>query len=100
MPSASRPGDVRAAGAVVLRKGRVLMVHRPAYDDWSFPKGKLDRGETSRAAAVREVEEETGLRVRLGVPLSRQTYPLGTAPRSWTTGSAGWSATTTSRATR
>src|SRR3954462_4069930 len=77
MPSASRPGDVRAAGAVVLRKGRVLVVHRPAYDDWSFPKGKLDRGETSVAAAVREVEEETGLRVRLGVPLSRQSYPNG-----------------------
>ena len=74
MPSASRPGDVRAAGAVVLRKGRVLLVHRPAYDDWSFPKGKLDRGETTVAAAVREVEEETGLRVRLGVPLSRQSY--------------------------
>ena len=77
MPSASRPGDVRAAGAVVLRKGRVLLVHRPAYDDWSFPKGKLDRGETATAAAVREVEEETGLRVRLGVPLSRQSYPNG-----------------------
>src|SRR6478752_1362658 len=75
MPSASRPGDVRAAGAVVLRKGRVLLVHRPAYDDWSFPKGKLDRGETTVAAAIREVEEETGLRVRLGVPLSRQSYP-------------------------
>jgi 8-oxo-dGTP diphosphatase len=53
----------------------VLLVHRPAYDDWSFPKGKLDRGETTVAAAVREVEEETGLRVRLGVPLSRQSYP-------------------------
>jgi 8-oxo-dGTP diphosphatase len=77
MPSASRPGDVRAAGSVVLRKGRVLLVHRPAYDDWSFPKGKLDRGETATAAAVREVEEETGLRVRLGVPLSRQSYPNG-----------------------
>jgi len=75
MPSASRPGDVRAAGAVVLRKGRVLLVHRPAYDDWSFPKGKLDRGESTVAAAIREVEEETGLRVRLGVPLSRQSYP-------------------------
>jgi len=75
MPSASRPGDVRAAGSVVLRKGQVLLVHRPAYDDWSFPKGKLDRGETTVAAAIREVEEETGLRVRLGVPLSRQTYP-------------------------
>ena len=77
MPSASRPGDVRAAGAVVLRRGRVLLVHRPAYDDWSFPKGKLDRGETTVAAAVREVEEETGLRVRLGVPLARQSYPNG-----------------------
>ena len=77
MPSTSMSGDVRAAGAVVLRKGRVLLVHRPAYDDWSFPKGKLDRGEASPAAAVREVEEETGLRVRLGVPLARQAYPNG-----------------------
>jgi 8-oxo-(d)GTP phosphatase len=55
----------------------VLLVHRPTYDDWSFPKGKLNRGEPSPAAAVREVEEETGLRVRLGVPLARQTYPNG-----------------------
>lgn len=77
MPSTSRPGNVRAAGAVVLRSGRVLLVHRPAYDDWSFPKGKLDRGELSPAAAVREVEEETGLRVRLGVPLAPQSYPNG-----------------------
>ena len=77
MPARPRPGEVRAAGAVVLRKGRVLLVHRPAYDDWSFPKGKLDRGELSVAAAVREVEEETGLRIRLGVPLARQTYPNG-----------------------
>src|SRR4029078_8532668 len=77
MPSTSRSGDVRAAGAVVLRKGRVLLVHRPAYDDCSSPKGKLDRGELAPAAAVREVEEETGLRVRLGVPLARQSYPNG-----------------------
>jgi 8-oxo-dGTP diphosphatase len=67
---------ITAAGAVVLRSGRqVLLVHRPKYDDWSFPKGKLDRGEHVTAAAVREVEEETGLRVRLGRPLSTQTYP-------------------------
>ena len=77
MPSRSRPGEVRAAGAVVLRRDHVLLVHRPAYDDWSFPKGKLDRGELSAVAAVREVGEETGVRVRLGVPLARQSYPNG-----------------------
>jgi len=83
MPSTSRygdvrvPGAVRAAGGVVLRKGRVLLVHRPRYDDWSFPKGKLNRGESSPVAAVREVEEETGLQIRLGMPLSQQSYPNG-----------------------
>jgi 8-oxo-dGTP pyrophosphatase MutT (NUDIX family)/phosphohistidine phosphatase SixA len=77
MPPISRPGEVRAAGAVVLRKGHVLLVHRPAYDDWSFPKGKLDPGESSPAAAQREVAEETGVRVRLGVPLTSQSYPTG-----------------------
>lgn len=77
MPATSRLGEVRAAGAVVLRKGHVLLVHRPAYDDWSFPKGKLDRGESSPAAAVREVAEESGVRVRLGVPLTSQSYPNG-----------------------
>jgi 8-oxo-dGTP diphosphatase len=61
----------------VLRKGQVLLVHRPAYDDWSFPKGKLDRGELSPVAAVREVAEETGVRVRLGVPLASQSFPNG-----------------------
>jgi 8-oxo-(d)GTP phosphatase len=68
--------DVVAAGAVVLRGDEVLLVHRPKYDDWSFPKGKLDRGEHALSAAVREVEEETGLRVRLGRPLSDQHYPV------------------------
>ena len=56
--------------------GTVLLVHRPRYDDWSFPKGKLDRGEHATAAAVREVEEETGVHVRLGVPLADQRYPI------------------------
>jgi 8-oxo-dGTP pyrophosphatase MutT (NUDIX family)/phosphohistidine phosphatase SixA len=66
-----------SAGAVVLGRGdTVLLVHRPKYDDWSFPKGKLDRGEHLTAAAVREVEEETGVRVRLGVPLGSQRYPV------------------------
>src|SRR5262245_42895613 len=56
--------DVRAAGGVVwrLRNGKfeVAVIHRPRYDDWSFPKGKLDEGETEVAAAVREVGEELG----------------------------------------
>jgi 8-oxo-dGTP diphosphatase len=76
MAPTSSPDDVLSAGAVVLRKGQVLLVHRPAYDDWSFPKGKLDRDEHAAVAAVREVGEETGLRVRLGVPLQRQSYPI------------------------
>jgi len=70
-----QPPDVLAAGAVVSRPGKqVLLVHRPRYDDWSFPKGKLDPGEHPAVAAVREVGEETGLRVRLGPPLSSQRY--------------------------
>jgi 8-oxo-dGTP diphosphatase len=67
-----------SAGAVVLRKGaggpEVLLVHRPKYDDWSFPKGKADPGEHVTTAAVREVAEETGLDVRLGPPLPGQEY--------------------------
>jgi 8-oxo-dGTP diphosphatase len=70
--------DVRAAGAVVTRKGGdVVLVHRPKYDDWSFPKGKVDPGEHVTAAAVREVAEETGLQVRLGPPLPGQRYGVG-----------------------
>lgn len=69
--------DILAAGVVAFRPGReVLLVHRPRYDDWSFPKGKLDRGEHAVAAAVREVAEETGVHVRLGPPLTSQRYPV------------------------
>lgn len=74
------PETVEAAGAVTWRRtdGRteVLLIHRPRYDDWTFPKGKLDRGESTVHAAVREVEEETGLQVRLGVPLLTHEYPM------------------------
>jgi 8-oxo-dGTP diphosphatase len=74
--------DVLAAGAVVFRPGgEVLLVHRPKYDDWSFPTRKLDPGEHPAAAAVREVEEETGLRVRLGVPLPGQRYEVVTGTK-------------------
>lgn len=81
LPDASA-NDVLAAGAIVLRKGAVLLVHRPRYDDWSFPKGKLDPGEAREVAAVREVAEETGLRVRLGPPLSSQRYPSGSRAKT------------------
>jgi len=70
--------EIVSAGVVVTRgSGRgaqVLLVHRPKYDDWSFPKGKVDPGEHVVAAAVREVAEETGLDVRLGPPLAGQQY--------------------------
>ncbi|GAB2540134.1 NUDIX hydrolase [Brachybacterium huguangmaarense] len=76
----SRRPPVRAAGALVWREKKgvieVLLVHRPRYDDWSIPKGKLDPGETFPAAAAREVAEETGYRVRLHRPLPAAVYRL------------------------
>jgi 8-oxo-dGTP pyrophosphatase MutT (NUDIX family) len=69
-----RPG--RAAGGIVVREGRVLLVHRPRYDDWSLPKGKLRLGESWEAAALREVEEETGLRCELGELVGATRYGL------------------------
>lgn len=65
---------VEAAGGVVEQGGRIAVVHRPRYDDWSLPKGKLDRGETFEQAALREVEEETGLRCALGAELEPVRY--------------------------
>jgi 8-oxo-dGTP pyrophosphatase MutT (NUDIX family) len=70
---------VLAAGGVVWRRQsngdlEVLLVHRPKYDDWSLPKGKLDDGESAEEAAVREVEEETGLQVSLGEELPSTDY--------------------------
>jgi 8-oxo-(d)GTP phosphatase len=71
---------VLAAGAVVWRRVvdqiELLVVHRPKYDDWSFPKGKIDRGEQLPVTAVREVGEETSVPIRLGRPLSIVRYPL------------------------
>jgi 8-oxo-dGTP diphosphatase len=69
---------VRAAGGVVTREGpdglEVLVVHRPRYDDWSFPKGKAERDETDEECALREVEEETGLLCVLGPELPSTSY--------------------------
>jgi 8-oxo-dGTP diphosphatase len=70
----STPEEIQAAGGLVLRDGQVCVVHRPKYDDWSLPKGKLDPGETFEEAALREVEEETGLRCRLGDELAEVRY--------------------------
>jgi 8-oxo-dGTP pyrophosphatase MutT (NUDIX family) len=68
------PRHVQAAGGVILRHGQVCVIHRPDYEDWSLPKGKLDGGETHEQAALREVHEETGLRCALGPELSAQQY--------------------------
>lgn len=80
-PDKQVKANIFAAGAVLWRPaadGRVevAIVHRPRYDDWSFPKGKLDPGETRVVAATREVEEETGFRSVLGRDLGKVTYPV------------------------
>ena len=66
--------EVHAAGGVVLRGGEVCVVHRPRYDDWTLPKGKLDEAESFGAAALREVWEETGLRCHLRQELEPARY--------------------------
>lgn len=93
------PPPVLAAGALTWRERedglQVLLVHRPRYDDWSIPKGKLDKRETFPAAAVREVAEETGYRVRLHRPLPASVYLL---PDGRTKIVQFWTATVRSKA--
>ncbi len=87
MTEADEP--VLAAGAVVWRRPgtgdaggiEICLVHRPKYDDWSLPKGKLDPGEHPLACAVREVAEETGHHVVLGRPLPVQHYQVDGRPK-------------------
>ena len=76
---AKSTAEVKAAGGIVIRSSKrepkVLLVHRPLYNDWSFPKGKLYEGEKFKAAAVREVLEETGFECKLHKPsLPSLTY--------------------------
>ena len=71
--------EVRAAGGLVWRRNddgdlEVVVIHRPRYDDWSFPKGKVEPGESDEDAAVREVEEETTIRARRGQELPSAFY--------------------------
>ena len=76
----SGDAEVRAAGGLVRRRGpdsgetEVVIVHRPRYDDWSLPKGKLEAGESWEQAALREVGEETGLRCELLEELKPARY--------------------------
>ena len=81
---------MRAAGGVIWRQitvadesgvtrpsGEIVLIHRPRYDDWSFPKGKLNRGEAWKRAAIREVREETGLLCEPGDELPSTEYTDG-----------------------
>lgn len=77
-PAVDGDFEVRASGGVLLQEGtdgqEVFVVHRPRYDDWSLPKGKLDPGETDEECALREVLEETGFECDLGDEVARVTY--------------------------
>ena len=94
MADAPGGGEIRAAGALLWRpsgqgrrwwppgRGReVALIHRPKYDDWTFPKGKRDPGEHVLLTAVREVAEETGLNVILGRPLTQARYDQRGRPK-------------------
>lgn len=80
--SAAAKNPALAAGAVLWRPcdaegtPEVAIIHRPRYDDWSLPKGKVDPGETEPVTAVREIEEETGFRAHLGRRLTTVSYPV------------------------
>jgi 8-oxo-(d)GTP phosphatase len=83
--AAPSPGSpILAGGAVVTRDNHrqsteVLIIHRKRYDDWTLPKGKLEIGESVPVCAVREVQEETGVTIRLSVPLDSISYEAGNA---------------------
>ncbi|MEO3753413.1 NUDIX hydrolase [Streptomyces sp. B6B3] len=82
----TEPDEVRAAGCVLWRRTpdggvEIALVHRPKYDDWSHPKGKLEGDESWDEAAVREVREETGMICVLGAGLSTARYRAKGRPK-------------------
>jgi 8-oxo-dGTP pyrophosphatase MutT (NUDIX family)/phosphohistidine phosphatase SixA len=85
MPDSQAAAEIRAAGAVLWRPAgrgtQVALIHRPKYDDWSLPKGKLDAGEHALQAAVREVAEETGMEVTLGLHFPPVRYLVDGQPK-------------------
>ncbi|MEV0120568.1 NUDIX hydrolase [Streptomyces sp. NPDC050703] len=86
MTTADTGAPVLAAGCVLWRRSaggglELCLVHRPRYDDWSFPKGKLKRGEDALAGALREVEEETGHRCAPGARLPTARYTVQGRPK-------------------
>lgn len=85
-PAMTRDRLIKAAGGILWRtskRGReIAVVHRGRYDDWSLPKGKLERGETLEEAALREVAEETGCRATLGAPAGTTRYEHKGRPKT------------------
>jgi 8-oxo-dGTP diphosphatase len=86
MATMAHTGLILAAGGVLWRRAaggmlEVAVVHRPKYDDWSLPKGKVAAGEHPLAAAVREIAEETGYRARLSRPLPTRRYLYRDRPK-------------------
>ena len=90
-PLASPPKRrlIAAAGTVLVRTNKsgrqqVLLIHRPGYDDWSLPKGKINADEYLAGCAIRETLEETGVTAQLGLPLDRIGYPVGSGYKTVT----------------